>query len=424
MVLRSKTIRFAILTSIVLVTIIIGIQLFWLQKVYRYEEKQFNINVSKTIRSIYADMELVNDVSDNVQKVIENPKPDLYLVRIDCTPNLDDLWETMKAELTDFDVYTDCKAGIYSHEKNNYVAEKYVDLPDAYHSGARDIALPEYKRDYSYIAMFFPHRGQYILKQMFFWIASSILLLLVLTGLGACIFYLYRQKFLNETQKDFVNNFTHEFKTPLAVIRIAADVIKQRDIVEKPDKLENYANIIAEQTAHLQGQIQRLLEIAYTDRTSLPLKKENADLNQLVQEAINNLQPLIEQKNVLLNIEPAPHPFVVKADKAYLSLAFVNLIENAIKYVHQQPEINIRLEAEENDYSISFTDNGIGIEPSQHKKIFDRFYRVPTGELHTAKGFGLGLNFVKKVIDAHNGRIEVVSKPGSGSTFIIKIPRR
>ena len=120
MVIRSKTLRFVILISTVLVTIIIGVQLFWLQKVYLYEEKQFNINVSKSIRGLYDDMELVNDVSDNEQKRVENPSPDIYLLRIDCGPNLDSLWLNLKAEFTDFDVYTDCKAAIYSMEKNAY----------------------------------------------------------------------------------------------------------------------------------------------------------------------------------------------------------------------------------------------------------------------------------------------------------------
>lgn len=423
MVIRSKALRFAILTGIVLVTIIIMVQLFWLQKVYKYEEKQFNINVSKTIRSLYSELELVNDVSDNVQKIIENPKPDLYLVRIDCTPNLDRLWISLKSELTDFDVYTDCKAAIYSHEKNAYTNEAYVDLPDAYHSEAKDISIPVYQKDYSYVVLFFPHRGQYILKQMFFWISSSGLLLLVLIGLGFCIFYLYRQKFLNETQKDFVNNFTHEFKTPLAVIKIAADVIKQPDITSKPERLGNYATIIADQTSHLQAQVQRLLEIAYTDRTSLPLEKEDADVNELLQQAINDLQPLIEKRNVDMKVSSSASPLQLKADKAYLSLAFVNLIENAIKY-SVNPVITITSYNEGNDYCIAITDNGIGINEAYHKRIFERFYRVPSGDIHTAKGFGLGLNFVKKVIDAHHGKIEVRSRLGKGSTFIVKLPRK
>src|SRR5436190_3324851 len=261
MLIRSKTLRLVILTSTVLITIIIAVQLVWLQKVYLYEEKQFNINVSKSIKGLYTDMELVNDVSDNVQKKIDNPSPDLYLFKIDCSPNLDSLWLNLKAEFTDFDVYTDCSAGIYSTEHNKYVAEQYIDLPDAYHPSGKNISLPSLKKDYSYIILFFPHRGQYIIQQMIFWIASSGLLLLVLIGFGASIFYLYRQKFFNETQKDFVNNFTHEFKTPLAVIKIAAEVMQQNNIVERPEKLKNYADIINEQTSHLQSQVQRLLEI-------------------------------------------------------------------------------------------------------------------------------------------------------------------
>ncbi|MBK7432633.1 MAG: HAMP domain-containing histidine kinase [Chitinophagaceae bacterium] len=422
MVIRSRTLRFVIFTSTVLITVIIAIQLFWLQKVYLYEDKQFNINVSKSIRGLYDDMELVSDVSDNVQKVIENPKPDLYLLRIDCSPNLDSLWLNLKAEFTDFDVYTDCKAGIYSMEKNVFTEEKYIDLPDSYSEQNKDFPLPLLKRDYSYILLFFPHRSQYIIKQMLFWIASSGLLLLVLIGLGASIFFFYRQKFLNETQKDFVNNFTHEFKTPLAVIRIAADVLQQPHITDKPERMKSYAGIIGEQTNHLQAQVERLLEIAYTDRSSLPLEKDMTDVNDLVRQAINDLSPLIDQKNVSITTDFSPAGQRINADRSYLLLAIINLLENAIKY-STNPVIQISTVDHGSDLHIAVKDNGIGIAKLHQKKIFDRFYRIPEGELHTAKGFGLGLNFVKKVIDAHNGKIEVDSEPGMGSTFTIKIPK-
>ena len=422
MVIRSKTLRFVILISTLLVTIIIGVQLFWLQKVYRYEEKQFNINVSKSIRGLYDDMELVNDVSDNEQKRVDNPNPDVYLLKIDCNPNLDSLWLNLKAEFTDFDVYTDCKAAIYSAEKKNFTIEEYIDLPDSYHASDKDTRTPLYKKDYSYIILFFPHRGQYILQQMLFWIASGILLLLVLIGFGASIFYLYRQKFLNETQKDFVNNFTHEFKTPLAVIKIASDVLQQDNITEKPDRLKNYAGIIVEQTAHLQAQVQRLLEIAYTDRSSLPLEKEHFDLNVLIQQATYDLQPLIEQKKATIHTTfTSPNCFIT-ADKSYLLLALINLVENAIKYA-AQPVIEVSTYETGNDLCISIKDNGIGIAPEHQKKIFDRFYRVTQGDIHMAKGFGLGLNFVKKVIDEHGGKIELHSEFKKGSTFIIKLPK-
>ncbi|MBL0145634.1 MAG: HAMP domain-containing histidine kinase [Chitinophagaceae bacterium] len=422
MTIRSKTLRLALLLSTILVAIIIIVQLFWLQKIYRYEEKQFNINVSKSIKSLYAKMELVNDVSDIVQKVIENPKPDLYLVRIDCTPNLPVLWTNLKEELTDFDVFTDCKAAVYNKDEKKIVGEEYIDLADSYHSPINQDLVPALNRDYSYIELFFPHRGQYIIKQMAFWFGSSALLLLVLIGLSASIFYLYRQKFLNETQKDFVNNFTHEFKTPLSVIKIAADVLKQEDITQHPERLKNYASIIAQQTSHLQSQVQRLLEIAYTDRTSLSLEREKIDFVELMQQALDDLQPLIAEKNAYVHLYKPQQPYIINVDKAYILLALINLIENAVKYA-LQPKIDITFLEEANWYNIQITDNGIGIDAKYHKKIFDRFFRVPSGEIHNAKGFGLGLSFVKKVIDAHGGSITVKSEPQKGSTFIIALPK-
>ena len=420
MVIRSKTLRLVILTSTVLITIIVAIQLVWLQKVYLYEEKQFNINVSKSIRSLYSDMELVNDVSDNVQKVIENINPDVYLLKIDCSPNLEQLWVNLKGELTDFDVYTDCRAAVYDTAQKKYTAEQYIDLPDAYFPSKNEKALPVYERDYPYIALYFPHRGQYILKQMFFWIASSGFLLLVLIGFGFSIFYLYRQKFFNETQRDFVNNFTHEFKTPLAVIKIAADVLQKQSTIDKPEKLKNYAGIIHDQTSHLQSQVQRLLEIAYTDRSSLPLEKEKFDINLLIQESINDLHPLIEQKHAVVKTNFAVQGPVINADRSYLRLCLINLIENAIKY-STAPVIEISTKVDGTTLLIVVKDNGIGIATTHQKKIFERFYRITDGELHISKGFGLGLNFVKKVIDTHHGKIEVMSELGKGSSFTIKL---
>lgn len=422
MVIRSKTLRTIIVISALLVAIIIALQLFWLQKVYLYEAKQFNINVSKSIRSLYADMELVNDVSDITQKQIDNPTPDTYLFKIDCTPNLEDLLINIKSEFDDFDIYTDCKIGVYNTTSHSYSFEKYIDLPDSYHQHTEEVKLPVYPKEYAYIILNFPHRGQYILTQMFFWIVSGGVLLLVLIGFSVSIFYLYKQKFLNETQKDFVNNFTHEFKTPLAVIKIAAEVLQQQDISEKPDRLKNYANIINEQTTHLQSQVQRLLQIAYTDRINLSLQKEHFNADELSQQAIADLKPLIEQRNATITTSFGSINKIINADKSYMLLTFINLLENAIKF-SPDPVITIRTYDDADNYCFSITDNGVGISKDNHKKIFDRFYRVTEGDLHTAKGFGLGLSFVKKVVDAHGGKIEVHSERNKGSEFIIVIPK-
>jgi two-component system, OmpR family, phosphate regulon sensor histidine kinase PhoR len=420
MIIRSKALRFLLLISTFVVAIIIAVQLFWLQKVYFFEEKQFSTNISKSIKGLYEDMNLAEVHSYSMEKLIETPNNDLYLAKVGSLPNLDSLRLTFSNELADFGVFTDCKIAIYDKKSNAYIGEKYIDLPDNYHPSPDNNPIPAFKRNYSYIAIFFPHRGQYIIKQMFFWIVSSAILLLALVGFSSSIFYLYRQKFLNETQKDFVNNFTHEFKTPLSVIKIAADVLQQPTIIDKPEKFHKYAGIISEQTTYLQQQVQRLLEIAFTDQRNLPLVLENVDANELIKQAINDIQPLIEEKEVQVITSFTNKNAFIRADKAHLLLVIINLIENAIKY-SIKPVIEISTFTTEADFCIRVKDNGMGIPKEHQKKIFDRFYRVTNGNLHPAKGFGLGLNFVKKIINAHFGKIEVESAPGEGSTFTIKI---
>lgn len=420
MVIRSKALRFLLLMSTLVVAIIIAVQLFWLQKVYLFEEKQFSTNISKSIKGLYEDLNLVSVHTYSIEKLIETPNNDLYLAKIDSLPNIDTLRLTLSNELSDFGVFTDCKVSVYDKKYQAYIGEKYIDLPDMYHSSSDNSDMPVFKRSYSYIALFFPHRGQYIIKQMFFWIVSSGILLLALIGFSSSVFYLYRQKFLNETQKDFVNNFTHEFKTPLSVIKIAADVLQQPSIIGKPEKFNKYAGIITEQTSYLQQQVQRLLEIAFTDQRNLPLVLENFDANDLIKQAINDLQPLIEEKKVTITTSFTNQNAVIRADKTHLLLVMINLIENAVKY-SPKPVIEISTYNKESNFCIRVKDNGMGIALIHQKKIFERFYRVTEGNLHPAKGFGLGLNFVKKIIDAHLGKIEVESEPGKGSTFTIKM---
>jgi two-component system phosphate regulon sensor histidine kinase PhoR len=334
---------------------------------------------------------------------------------------MDTLLKNLSNELVDFGIFTDCKIALFDNNTQKYVIEKYIDLPDAYHlSSNHDI--PVFERNYPYVIMYFPHRSQYIIQQMFFWIVTSSTLLIVLICFGASVFYLYRQKFLNEIQKDFVNNFTHEFKTPLSVIKIAGDVLQQENITQNPAKLSKYAGIITEQTIHLQHQVQRLLEIAFTEQRNLRLVKEKFNANDLIENAINDIQPLIEGKNAIVHTSFTSAEPIIYADRSHLFLVIINLIENAIKYA-QKPIIDISTYRKDSYFFIAVKDNGIGISREDQKKIFERFYRVTDGNLHQNKGFGLGLHFVKKIIDAHFGEIEVDSTLGKGSIFIIKIPK-
>ena len=318
---------------------------------------------------------------------------------------------------------------MYSDSTNGYLYQAY--LPTAastqaqinFHPRYTPIDLPLITKNYPYIHLYFPHRQQYIIHQLNFWIVTSVLLLLVLIGFAASMFYFYRQKFLNELQKDFVNNFTHEFKTPLAVMKLAAGVLTTPPITEQPERLKKYSTIIAQQTEHLQMQVERLLKTARTDQHELPLEKGTFIPNNIIKDVLKDMDPLVKQTNTRIEFIAEEDNKTISADESNIAMVIVNLVENSIKY-SIEPHVIITTATQNGHYSISIKDNGIGIEKKYIKQLFKKFFRVPTGNVHNVKGFGLGLNFVKKVIDAHKGKIIVNSIPGIGTEFKIILPRQ
>src|SRR5258705_5590150 len=236
--IRSSAIRLGIFISTLIIAIIVIFQLAWLRKVYRYEQKEFDHSVIKVIRGLYEDLNISVYYSTHLNELIEKPEQHLYLAQITLPVNTDSLTSYLQDELEDFGIFTNCQLGVY-----NSVAKKYVFTDVLTSAGVNEkikSALPVPARQNDYVALYFPNRQQYILSQMNFWIISSALLLFVLLLFSAGIYYFYRQKFLNETQKDFIHNFAHEFKTPVSVIGLAADVLMNKTIIEKPDKLSTY----------------------------------------------------------------------------------------------------------------------------------------------------------------------------------------
>jgi len=419
--MRSSTLKWIVLSITVLIGIIVMVQLYWLKNVYSLEKRQFNNNVVKSIRGVFEDLEMNDNPPMNLQQLIDNPGTNYFTFKADTIPEKDSLTFYLQQEFADFDVLTDCKIGAYSSQEKKYIYAEYIPSP-ASHYAVQDVNdLPVFSQNFDHILLYFPHRSSYILEQMNFWIISSVALFLTLIGLAIALFYFYRQKFLAEVQKDFVNNFTHEFKTPLAVMKIAADVLAGEGILQQPDRLERYTAIVKNQTEHLQNQVSRLLRAASIENNALPIEKENIDTQLLIEQALNQVQPLIEERNAKVELKIGEKDSRIVGDKAHLELAIVNLLENALKY-STDPHILVESGKEENEFFISVKDNGIGIEKKYLKNIFKKFYRVPTGDVHNVKGFGLGLNFVKRIVDAHDGKIRVNSLPGIGTEFKLFIP--
>jgi two-component system phosphate regulon sensor histidine kinase PhoR len=419
--MRSVTLKWIMLLLTVLVGLILLVQLYWLNRVYNYEQKEFNNNVVKSIRGLFEDMHLNDSPGSHLHKFIEHLNPNVFLIQVDTIPRKDSLAYYIRNEFEDFNVFTDCKIAAYSDSSGNFIYETYLPSPASEHTQYVGIDFPVVKRNYPYLYLFFPHRQQYIIRQLNFWIVTSILLLLALIGFAASIFYFYRQKFLNEVQKDFVNNFTHEFKTPLAVIKLAAGVLNNAHITEQPDRLKKYSNIITERTEHLETQVEKLLKTARTDQQELLPEKTSFAPNNIIMDVVRDMDPLIRQTNSRIELQLEKSNRFISADESQIGMVLVNLLENAIKY-SREPHVIITTASDNGHYSISVKDNGIGIEKKHLKHLFKKFFRVPTGNIHNVKGFGLGLNFVKKVIDAHNGKIIVNSLPGIGTEFRIVLP--
>jgi two-component system phosphate regulon sensor histidine kinase PhoR len=418
--IRSSTIRLGIFISSLVIATILIFQLVWLKKVYRREQKDFDYGIVKAVRGLYEDLNVSAYYSSHLNQLLENPEPNLYIARITLPVDADSLTSYLQYELEEFNIFTDCHLGIYSVKKGGYIDSTILTTKQGKELQKISPA-PASPRDYDHLTLFFPNRKGYIIAQMNFWIFSSGVLLLILVLFGASLYYFYRQKFLNETQKDLIQNFTHEFKTPVAVISLAADVLSNPTINEKPEKLATYAGIVKYQSNYLQTQIEKLLKFAHTDSHHLHLTKESVNIHELIQEAISNISPLIAERKATITLELNASRQQLLADRDYLVIVITNLIDNAIKYA-KDPVIIIRTIEENGRLVISVQDNGIGIDRKALKKIFYKFFRVKSGETYNAKGFGLGLSFVKKIVGAHGGKISVESKPGTGSIFSIDLP--
>lgn len=423
--MRSTTLRWIMLSCSVIIALILLAQLYWLKRVYTLEEQQFNSGVIKSVRGLFGDIDITDDPKMQINKIVETVDANTYMVKLDSIPPRDTLQYYLRSEFEDFDVWADCNIAVYSSGKQGYLYQTYLSTAASRYPDLSSNALPVFNRTHDYLLLHFPHRSKYIIHEIMFWIVSAIFVLLILIGLTISLLYLYRQKFLNELQKDFVDNFTHEFKTPLAVMKIAGDVLTQPGISTKPERLHKYSNVIKEQTEHLQQQVERLLKTANSEAKRLVIQKESCQLNSLIQHALEQIEPLTKMKEALIEFKPDENEPVIYADKAHLQLVIINLVENALKYSRHQPHIIIQLKDDEGEfYAISVKDNGIGIEKKNIKYLFNKFYRVPTGNVHNVNGFGLGLNFVKKVIDAHNGKISINSVPGIGTEFKIQLPKK
>jgi len=274
-----------------------------------------------------------------------------------------------------------------------------------------------------YLALYFPDQHGFILSTMkFILIGSGLLILALIISFYYTISTIFRQKKLSEIKNDFISNMTHEFKTPISTISLACEVLGDNSIEKSADRLNNYVTMIKDENKRLGLLVENILQTAILDKGEFRLKTEEVDIHYIIEQAINNIRLQVEKKEGEIITELKAEKNNLFADKVHLTNIVYNLIDNALKYSNETPRLRIITENKKDGIIISVKDQGIGISKENQKKIFDTMYRVPTGNIHTVKGFGLGLSYVKAVVEKHGGNISVESELGNGSTFKVWLP--
>lgn len=271
------------------------------------------------------------------------------------------------------------------------------------------------------LKLIFPGKKQFIIAEMTgMFITSVLLIIVVLVLFWRTIRSLMREKQISEHTTDFLNNMTHEFKTPLTNIALAGRMISKDPRQE--EKIKHYSGIILEENEKLRLQVEQVLSMTALERGEIPLQKAELDAHQLIRDALKCISIQVENKQGGIQTEFDAEKFIIMGDQTHLTNALCNLVDNALKYSGDKPHLFIRTYNTPEQLVIIVADNGIGIEKEYHKKVFDKFFRVPTGDVHNVKGFGLGLAYVKKIVELHGGRIELESEKGKGTVFTITLP--
>ncbi len=413
------TLRIVIILAAISIVGIAATQIYWVRKAFDLKENQFNHEVTASLTNVANKIMDINKTPSAANNPVRQLSTNYFVVLIN-SPIDNGLLEFLL--LTEFEkrnVTADFEYGIYDCTEKCMVGGNYIS-PQKINYRTDMSGLPTLNNDGYYFGVLFSGVEANLLSQMGIWGFSSVVLLIVIFFFVYTLLVILRQRRLSEIQKDFINNITHEFKTPISTIAISTQVLKNPDIIQFPERLLNYATIIENENHRLQQQVEHVLQMARLEKEDLGLKKEKCDLHALIAEAVKNKSFQASNPSIQLNLEAAPSTVMI--DKLHVVNVIYNLLDNATKYNPNKPEITISTHTKGRMIQMEIHDNGIGIDSKEQKKIFDRFYRVPTGNLHDVKGFGLGLSYVKRIVEAHDGRISVVSKFGNGSTFIIQLP--
>ncbi len=448
--MSNKSIRTVIFLGIISILSILTIQLIWIKKNVEFNEQNikiqnrqdsinadaFNDKVIIALKKVAIEIQEINNQPGNLYGNVRQISHNYYTVELQDTIHPFLLERILTWEFYDHNVHEDFQYGIYDCFTDDIIYSEYLhfdnDSSFIYDENSINKISPEEAQvkldtDLHYFSVIFPTKDelikQEIPKDMSPWYYLFAIILFVFVFFGFSISIILKQKKLSEIKNDFINNMTHELKTPIATIRISSETLMNMNEDDDQEKLMRYSGIIYKENKRLEQQVERVLNVAKLDKKEIKFKIESFGVHEIIEEAKENLEfNQLEAQGGSINLELNATHFVIKADQVHVTNILYNLLDNALKYCDKTPEIKIKTKNTKNHIHISIQDNGKGISRENIKYIFDKFFRVHTGNLHDVKGFGLGLYYVKTIVEELGGSIQVKSTLGKGSEFTVSFP--
>jgi two-component system phosphate regulon sensor histidine kinase PhoR len=419
--MKRNTIRLTIILGIISITGIIVIQVYLLQKNFSIKERQLNQSIQIALRNVAVILSEYNNSTLPYDNVVYQYSSNYYLVNVNDIIDAELLEHYLKKELKKINLYLDFEYGIYDCHTDRMVYGNYVQMTDKPSRKSKK-PLPKYDEYVYYFGVYFPGRQKYILSDFIAWYILTAILLIVILFFGYTQFVIMRQKQLSEIQKDFIDNLTHEFKTPITSLKLSAEVLSDKDIINEPARIIKYTGIINEQSQKLLNQVDNILQTTNADIIKTGLKKQKINLHDVIKAVTDNFDLRLRSRKGRIIMKPGAVNPMINADENRLTSLLYNLIDNSIKYAVKNPRIVISTMNVKSRTELVISDNGTGIPKQYQKKIFKKFYRIPTGNIYNVKGFGLGLSYVKRIASVHGWKIKVESGEGEGTAFRIIMP--
>lgn len=419
--MRIKHIRSVVIMATISIVGIMIMQVFWFKKAYDLKQRHFNHTVFLALQEVGEQLLEYNKMQVPLMGLVKQISSNYYAVNINGEIKTDLLEILLKTEFKKRNILVDFEYGLYNCDSEEMVYGNYVSLTDSPTKIVKS-KLPLWEKDNYYFSVLFPKQSQYLISEMGIWIFFNCVLIIVCAFFGYALFIILRQKRFSDVQKDFINNMTHELKTPISTILVSASLIKKDEIKQNPELVMNYTEIIVNETQRLKQQVDKVLQIALLDKEKINFTFDALNIHTCIQEIVENTTPLIREKKGTITLQLTANNSIILGDAVHIINVIHNLLDNAIKYCEKAPEITISTKNTKRHLLICIQDNGIGISKENHSLIFEKFYRVSTGNIHNVKGFGLGLYYVKSIIEHHKGKINIASERGKGTEITLQLP--